>query len=890
MSFRTFTSNKAAVDIDAFDDENMSVSRWSRRRGSTSASLPSASLASSGTSVRSIGRALGVKGFGGVAGGLSSVDSTPVLTDDSSSSSATDGSRPVSFISSTSRNQQRGFTVFTGSPAMSQSQPQSQTSRRFVELHSSSNSDKESDMLDDPLSLLRPSRIALKSQSPTPKHSPQVPHESCPSNDLSKPPTNIPVPHTAEPIPKFSRFGSNSNSTSVSRPNSPFNVVGPPTAISNPLNWDATASNYSNSSRRSSIATFGGSSSPNPIAQELMLEFVSPGLRQFLSSIPGLPDPQMTLPIKLLSQYTLHHPLGEGSTGFVVSGTRNLDRVQVAVKFMFKDRIPMGQGGWKRDYELNCVVPMEVFIMRRLEHENIVQFYDVFEDSVFVYIVMEAVKHISYVQPTPISDHGPSTPPLSPVTYPALVIPLKDPDDPINDETASITSSRSTSQSRPISIPSSTRPHSRCSASNSSSHRDGFTMGPSSPLVPAPPLSPTLTTSMTNPLYAIPHPHEMSSPSFPLLVSLNSKVDLTSLDDVHDGDEGEELMALHVGRGGGGKAGFMVGDSESESDEEDGGYERREEQGVELIERRSRFDGLDESAGGDYPMGEEIRLEPAILDFMAHNNASPSNAPFPDTAFVIASNKDMIPSTLTTPAAPLPHQKYLQPSSNPQQQQQQQLNYPPMRVPKSKIKMVGGSVPREPNQGGAKRRAHSKDLFDYIERKPRMSEGVTRLIFKQIADAIAYLHSRGFVHRDIKDENVIIDDSMKVKVIDFGAARSIPKTRTDYFWDFVGTLTYAPPECIPFSADVPLEPHRGPEQDVWSLGVLLFILLETRPPFPPNSSREARTRRPILTTSRSDALKDLLFGMLDPVIETRFTMEAVIAHPWFLTMPTPRGV
>ncbi|KAI8829405.1 kinase-like domain-containing protein [Chytriomyces cf. hyalinus JEL632] len=363
----------------------------------------------------------------------------------------------------------------------------------------------------------------------------------------------------------------------------------------------------------------------------------------------------MTLPIKLLSQYTLHHPLGEGSTGFVVSGTRNLDRVQVAVKFMFKDRIPMGQGGWKRDYELNCVVPMEVFIMRRLEHENIVQFYDVFEDSVFVYIVMEAVKHISYVQPTPnMTDHGPSTPPLSPITYPAHVIPLKDPDDPssIHDETASTTSSRSTSQTR--------------------------------------------------------------------------------------------------------------------------------------------------------------------------------------------------------------------------------------------------SVPREPYQG-AKRRAHSKDLFDYIERKPRMSEGVTRLIFKQIADAIAYLHSRGFVHRDIKDENVIIDDSMKVKVIDFGASRSIPKSRTDYFWDFVGTLTYAPPECIPFSAGVALEPHRGPEQDVWSLGVLLFILLETRPPFPANSTREARTRRPILTTSRTDALKDLLFGMLDPVQETRMTIEAVTAHPWFLTMPTmpmaniPRG-
>ncbi|KAI8620780.1 kinase-like domain-containing protein [Chytriomyces sp. MP71] len=131
---------------------------------------------------------------------------------------------------------------------------------------------------------------------------------------------------------------------------------------------------------------------------------------------------------------------------------------------------------------------------------------------------------------------------------------------------------------------------------------------------------------------------------------------------------------------------------------------------------------------------------------------------------------------------------------------------------------------------------------------------------------------------------------MKVKLIDFGAARHIPKNRTDYFAEFVGTLTYAPPECIALSDGTALEPQRGPEQDVWSLGVLLFVLLETRPPFPPDSTRETRSRRPVLSNPRSDVLKDLLFRMLDPIVEVRIGMSEVVAHPWLIAVTPPRPI
>jgi serine/threonine protein kinase len=78
--------------------------------------------------------------------------------------------------------------------------------------------------------------------------------------------------------------------------------------------------------------------------------------------------------------YTLKEHLGEGASGIVFSGTRLSDQLEVAVKFIFKDRIPPGSG-WKKDRGLGKLVPVEVFVLRRLSHKNIVKFFDVYEDA-----------------------------------------------------------------------------------------------------------------------------------------------------------------------------------------------------------------------------------------------------------------------------------------------------------------------------------------------------------------------------------------------------------------------------------------------------------------------------------------------------------------------------
>ncbi|KAJ3129513.1 hypothetical protein HK101_005219, partial [Irineochytrium annulatum] len=82
----------------------------------------------------------------------------------------------------------------------------------------------------------------------------------------------------------------------------------------------------------------------------------------------------------------------------------------------------------------------------------------------------------------------------------------------------------------------------------------------------------------------------------------------------------------------------------------------------------------------------------------------------------------------------------------------------------------------------------SQDLFEHIERNPRMAEPQARHIFVQVVRAVHHLHAAGYVHRDLKDENVIIDEQLGVKVIDFGAARPVPKSEGEWFDEFCGTM------------------------------------------------------------------------------------------------------
>ena len=123
------------------------------------------------------------------------------------------------------------------------------------------------------------------------------------------------------------------------------------------------------------------------------------------------------------------------------------------------------------------------------------------------------------------------------------------------------------------------------------------------------------------------------------------------------------------------------------------------------------------------------------------------------------------------------------------------------------------------------------ELFDKIIELGRFSEQQASSLFLQMISAIAYLHSKEIVHRDLKPENFLFSrkgiDS-KLKLIDFGLAKSISSDRK--MTTKTGTCYYVSPEIL-----------AGPyteKCDIWSLGVILFMMLSGYPPFDGDSDRD----------------------------------------------------
>ncbi|KAL7946220.1 Pkinase domain-containing protein [Trichoderma barbatum] len=162
------------------------------------------------------------------------------------------------------------------------------------------------------------------------------------------------------------------------------------------------------------------------------------------------------------------------------------------------------------------------------------------------------------------------------------------------------------------------------------------------------------------------------------------------------------------------------------------------------------------------------------------------------------------------------------------------------------------------------------DLFDYIELRANMDESECRSIFVQVAHAVHFLHTKAqVVHRDIKDENVILDGEGNIKLIDFGSAAYIKSGPFDVF---VGTIDYAAPEVLAG------KPYGGKEQDVWALGILLYTIVYKENPF--YSIDEIMDRDLRIPFIISEDSIDLIRCMLNRDVAQRYTIEQVLDHPW----------
>lgn len=120
-----------------------------------------------------------------------------------------------------------------------------------------------------------------------------------------------------------------------------------------------------------------------------------------------------------------------------------------------------------------------------------------------------------------------------------------------------------------------------------------------------------------------------------------------------------------------------------------------------------------------------------------------------------------------------------------------------------------------------------KTFSDYIIRKKRLSEREARSIFKQIIAAVHYCHSNRIVHRDLKVENLLLDSAWKIKLADFGFASHF---KTGELLDiFCGSPPYCAPEL--YLAKL----YDGTKVDIWSLGVILYVLVCGYLPFEANN-------------------------------------------------------
>merc|ERR1712227_385129 len=173
------------------------------------------------------------------------------------------------------------------------------------------------------------------------------------------------------------------------------------------------------------------------------------------------------------------------------------------------------------------------------------------------------------------------------------------------------------------------------------------------------------------------------------------------------------------------------------------------------------------------------------------------------------------------------------------------------------------------------------ELFDEIVRRVRFSEASAIVILKQILSGIAYIHDKGVVHRDLKPENILLEKAKNlenIKIIDFGLASYFDAK--DPLKDKTGTAYYIAPEVIAGQYDN--------KCDIWSAGIILYILISGCPPFFGNDEREILKRVSIgkytfkipQFDSVSDEAKDVIRCMLFYYPSDRPCARTILDYAW----------
>ncbi|KAF8579138.1 Pkinase-domain-containing protein [Ramaria rubella] len=167
-------------------------------------------------------------------------------------------------------------------------------------------------------------------------------------------------------------------------------------------------------------------------------------------------------------------------------------------------------------------------------------------------------------------------------------------------------------------------------------------------------------------------------------------------------------------------------------------------------------------------------------------------------------------------------------------------------------------------------------MLDYIISHGRLRERVARKFARQIGSALEYCHRNNVVHRDLKIENILISHTGNIKIIDFGLSNLYNPSA--HLSTFCGSLYFAAPELL--NAKV----YTGPEVDVWSFGIVLYVLVCGKVPFDDQSmpALHAKIKRGLVEYPvwLSAECRHLLSRMLVTNPALRAPLPEVLAHPW----------
>lgn len=182
------------------------------------------------------------------------------------------------------------------------------------------------------------------------------------------------------------------------------------------------------------------------------------------------------------------------------------------------------------------------------------------------------------------------------------------------------------------------------------------------------------------------------------------------------------------------------------------------------------------------------------------------------------------------------------------------------------------------------------ELFDWVCNTGAFPPAICRYYMKQMLQGLHYLHSKGLAHRDLKLENILLDDQFRIKFIDFGVTTLLKgKSNDGLARTVVGTLGYMAPEIIQE------RPYRADVVDLFAMGVALFTMYAREVPFAIAQPNDPKYK--LISTNRADLFwkahsdrhppgffseefKSLIGSMLAMHPENRLSIADIASHPW----------